>query len=75
MNLDQNAKVIQFFNVFKGQSILAVTNLLHKYNLIVIHVWNNHKNLFQLFYISVNKSANYFFADKYQDWCNNEALN
>ena len=51
-NLNQEAKA-HLFDVFKGQITPAVTDtdLLHKYICIAIHVPNNHKNIFQLFYI------------------------
>ena len=42
--------------------------MLKKNDIIVIHVPNNHTNLFQPLDISVNKSAKCFIADKYQDW-------
>ena len=46
-----------------------MTDLLHKYNCIVINVPNNHTNL----YISVKK-AKCFLADKYRQWHANEVL-
>ena len=49
---------------FKGQTTPIVTDLLRKYDCIIIHVSNNHANLFQPFDISVNKNAKYFVADK-----------
>ena len=49
---------------FKEQMTPVVTDLLRKYDCIIIHVSNNRANIFQLFDISVNKSAKYFFADK-----------
>ena len=62
----ENAKALLIFDVFKGQTS-AVNNLLKKNDIIVIHVPNNHTNLFQPLDISVNKSAKCFIADKYQD--------
>ena len=49
-------------------------NLLHKYKCIFIPVPNNPKNLFQLLDISVNKSAECFLEDEYQNWWANEVL-
>ena len=71
-NLDKDTKTL-FFDV--GQTFPAVTNLLHRYNCIVIHVSSNHTNLFQPFFNifqSFNKSAKCFLADRYQDWYANE---
>ena len=73
LNFNQHAKALLFFDIFKGQTTPAVTDLLHKYNCIVIHVPNNYTNLFQLLYISIKK-AKCFLADKYWQWCANEAL-
>ena len=56
------------FDVFKGQTTSAVNELLRKNNIIVIHVPNNHTNLFQPLDISVNKSAKCYLAEKYQNW-------
>ena len=49
-----------------------MTNLLHKYKCIFILVPKNPKNLFQLLDISVNKVAECFLEDEYQNWCANE---
>ena len=68
MKLPKNAKALLIFDVFKGQTMSAVKDLLKKNDVIVIHVPNNHTNLFQPLDISMNKSAKYFTADKYQDW-------
>ena len=73
MSLDQDAKAL-LFDFFKGQITPAVANLLHKYNSIVIHALNYHRSIFQPFDISVNKSAKYFFTEKYQDWYANKVL-
>ena len=62
----ENAKALLIFDVFKGQTS-AVNNLLKKNDIIVIHVPNNHTNLFQPLDISVNKSAKCSIADKYQN--------
>ena len=51
MNLDKDTKTL-FFDV--GQTFPAVTNLLHRYNCIVIHVSSNHTNFFQRFSIFFN---------------------
>ena len=51
-----------------------VTKLLLKYKCIFILVPNNPKNLFQLLDISVNKSAECFLEDEYENWCANEVL-
>ena len=63
------------FDVFKGQTTSAVNDLLHENNIIVIHVPNNHTNLFQPLDVSVNKSAKCFIAAKYQDWYAERILN
>ena len=62
----ENAKALLIFDVFKGQTS-AVNNLLKKNDIIVIHVPNNHTNLFQPLDISVNKSAKCSIAVKYQN--------
>ena len=62
----ENAKALLIFDVFKGQTS-AVNNLLKKNDIIVIHVPNNHTNLFQPLDISVNKSAKCSIADKFQN--------
>ena len=46
----------------------AVNELLRENNIIVIHVPNNHTNLFQPLDISVNMSAKCYLAEKYQNW-------
>ena len=56
------------FDVFKGQTIPAVNDLLKDNNCILQHVPNNHTNLFQPLDISVNKSAKSFISNKYQEW-------
>ena len=44
-------------------------NGLHEENnIIIIHVPNNHTNLFRPFDISFNKSAKCYLSTKYQDW-------
>ena len=44
-------------------------NGLHQENnIIIIHVPNNHTNLFRPFDISFNKSAKCYLSTKYQDW-------
>ena len=63
MNLDKDAK---------GQTVPTVTDLLHRYNCIVIHVPNIHTNLFQPLDVSVNKKAKCFLAVKCQDWYSTE---
>ena len=68
MKLDNDAKALLVFDVFKGQTTSAVNELLLNNNIIVIHVPNNHTNLFQPLDISVNKSAKCFITEKYQDW-------
>ena len=68
LNLADNAKALLIFDVFKGQTTSAMNELLRKNNIIVIHVPNNHTNLFQPLDISVNKSAKCYLAEKYQNW-------
>ena len=68
LKLCENAKALLIFDVFKGQTMSAVNDLLKKNDIIVIHVPNNHTNPFQPLDISMNKSAKCFTADKYQDW-------
>ena len=63
-NLDKDAK---------GQTFPTETDLLHRYNCIVIPVPKIHTNLFQPLDVSVNKSAKCFLADIYQDWYANDA--
>lgn len=68
LKLQDNAKALLIFDVFKGQTTSAVNELLRNNNIVVIHVPNNHTNLFQPLDISVNKSAKCYIAEKYQDW-------
>ena len=56
LKLEKNAKVLLIFDVFKGQTTNAVIGLLQN-DIVVIHVPNNHTDLFQPLDISVNKSA------------------
>ena len=74
MKLPKNAKALLIFDVFKGQTMSAVKDLLKKNDIIAIHIPNNHTNLFQPLDISVNKSIKCFIADKYQDWYAEEVL-
>ena len=64
LNLDQDAKAVLFSEIFRGQSNPVVTELLYKYNFIVIPVSNNHTNLFQSLDVSVSKRAKCFLVDK-----------
>ena len=68
LKLPENAKAFLIFDVFKGQTISVVNDLLKKNDVIAIHVPNNHTNLFQTLGIFVNKSAKCLIADNYQDW-------
>ena len=68
LKLPENAKVLLIYVVFKEQTTNAANDLLEKNYIIVIHVQNNHTNLFQPCDISVNKSVKCFIADKCQDW-------
>ena len=68
LKLPENAKALLIFDVFKGQTTSAVTDLLKKNDIIAMHVPNNQANMFQPLEMSVNKSAKCFIADKYQDW-------
>ena len=49
--------------------LIQQVNKLHlESNIIIIHVPNNHTNLFRQLDISFNKSAKCFLSTKYQDW-------
>ena len=46
----------------------TVSRLLEDNHYLVHHVPNNHTNLFHPFDVLVNKGANSFLSNKYQDW-------
>ena len=66
LKLQKNAKALLIFDVFKGQTTSAVIGLLQN-DIDVIHVPNNHTNLFQPLDISVNKRAKCSVSTKYHD--------
>ena len=49
LKLLENAKKLLIYDMFKGQTTSAVNDLLKKNDIIVIHIPNNHANLFQPF--------------------------
>ena len=74
MKLEKNAKALLIFDVFKGQTTSVVNELLRKIDLVITHVSNNYKNLFQPLDISVNKGVKCYLSGKYQDWYTEKVL-
>ena len=68
MNLEQDAKALLIFDISKGLTMSAVNEILSENNCLVVHVPDNHTNLFQPLHISVNKSAKCLLSENYQDW-------
>ena len=52
LKLPENTKMLLIFDVLKGQTTSAVTDLLKKNDIIAIHVPNNHKTCFNLYTFS-----------------------
>ena len=68
LNLQEDHKALLIYDVFKGQTTGAVSELLEKKNIISKKVPTNKTNLFQLLDLSANKSPKCFLSDKFQTW-------
>ena len=78
MNLGEDQKALLIYDVFKGQTKGAVTKSLESIHCLSKKVPENHTNLFQPLELTVNKPAQSFVSNKYQDWyadCVSEQLN
>ena len=68
LKVEKKAKALLIFDVFKDQTTSAVKEFLPQNDIVVIHVHNNHTNLFQPPDVSVNKRSKCYLSSKYQDW-------
>ena len=68
LNLKEDQKVLLIYDVFKGQTTGAVSELLEKNNIISKKVPANKTGLFQALDLNLNKSSKCFLSDKYQTW-------
>ena len=66
LKLEKNAKGLLILDVFMGQTKNAANELLQKNDIAVIHLPNNHTNLFQPLDVSVNKRAKCYLSSRYQ---------
>ena len=62
----EKCKGLLILDVFMGQTTTAVNELLQKNDIAVIHLPNNHTNLFQPPDVSVNKRAKCYLSSRYQ---------
>ena len=66
LKLEKNAKGLLILDVFMGQTKNAANELLQKNDIAVIHLPNNHTNLFQPLDVSVNKRTKCYLSSRYQ---------
>ena len=68
LNLKEDQKVLLIYDVFKGQTTGAVSELLEKNNIISKKGPANKTGLFQALDLNLNKYSKCFLSDKYQTW-------
>ena len=68
LNLRADQKALLIYDVFKGQTTGAVTQLLEENSILSVKVPANHTNLFQPLDLTVNKSSKAYHSEKYQSW-------
>lgn len=72
LNLKEDKKTLLIYNLFKGQTTDAVSELLEKKNIVSKKVPVNKVDLFQTLIWNFNKSSKCFLSDKCQTWYANQ---
>ena len=68
MNLPADQKSMLIFDVFHGQKIEKVKELIESNDCVIFHVPSNTTNYFQMLDLNVNRYAKEFLKEKFELW-------